>query len=81
MRICLINPPRIHPKSWGIPGAFQPLDIAYVAAMLEKSHKVQIIDSPTEGLANFEELDETRYRVGLKEEELNLKKKRNYVEY
>jgi len=70
MRICLINPPRIHPKSWGIPGAFQPLDIAYVAALLEKSHKVMIIDSPTEGLANYEQLDETKYRIGLKEEEL-----------
>jgi magnesium-protoporphyrin IX monomethyl ester (oxidative) cyclase len=70
MRICLINPPRIHPKSWGIPGAFQPLDIAYVAAVLEKNHKVQIIDSPTEGLPSFEQFDETKYRIGLKEEEL-----------
>ncbi|MCW3997338.1 MAG: B12-binding domain-containing radical SAM protein [Candidatus Bathyarchaeota archaeon] len=70
MRICLINPPRIHPKLWGIPSAFQPLDIAYVASLLEKSHKVMIIDSPTEGLARFEKLDEKKYRIGLKEEEL-----------
>ena len=37
MRVCLINPPRIQPKLWGKPVAFQPLDIAYVAAVLRKS--------------------------------------------
>jgi magnesium-protoporphyrin IX monomethyl ester (oxidative) cyclase len=70
MRVCLINPPRIHPKSWGKPTVFQPLRIAYVAAMLEKEHKVKIIDAPTEGMKNIELIDETKYRVGLKNEQI-----------
>ncbi len=49
---------------------FQPLDIAYVAAVLEKDHKVRIIDSPTEGLRNLRKLDAKKYRVGLEEKEL-----------
>jgi len=71
MRVCLINPPRIHPKLWGKPSAFQPLDIAYVAALLEKQHKVSIIDAPTEGWGNIEEIDGKRYRLGLKNEEIS----------
>ena len=76
MRICLINPPRIHPKSWGKPSVFQPLDIAYVAAVLEKKHKVHVIDAPTEGWRNLEQVDETRYRVGLTNKEIAEKVKR-----
>jgi anaerobic magnesium-protoporphyrin IX monomethyl ester cyclase len=70
MRVCLINPPRIHPRSWGKPTVYQPLGIAYVAAVLEKQHKVSIIDSPTEGWRNLEQIDETKYRQGLKNEEI-----------
>jgi len=70
MRVCLINPPRIHPKSWGKPTVYQPLGIAYVAAMLERQHKVCIIDAPTEGWRNLEQIDATRYRVGLKNKEI-----------
>jgi anaerobic magnesium-protoporphyrin IX monomethyl ester cyclase len=70
MRVCLINPPRLHPKLWGKPNVFQPLGIAYVAAVLEKSHKVCIIDSPTEGWGNLQQVDGTKYRVGLKNEEI-----------
>ncbi len=70
MRVCLINPPRIHPKSWGKPTVYQPLGIAYVAAVLEKQHKVSIIDSPTEGWRNLEPIDETRYRQGLNNKEI-----------
>src|SRR4030042_420504 len=70
MRVCLINPPRIHPKSWGKPSAFQPLDIAYVAAVLERQHKVCIIDAPTEGWRNLEEIDGKRYRLGLTNKEI-----------
>lgn len=70
MRICLINPPRLHPKSWGKPNVFQPLELAYVAALLEKEHKVTIIDAPTEGRLNLEEVDETKYRVGLSRQEI-----------
>lgn len=65
MRVCLINPPRIHPKCWGKPTVYQPWGIAYVAAVLEQEHKVSIIDAPTEGWKNLEQVDETKYRVGL----------------
>ncbi len=65
MRVCLINPPRIQPKVWGKPNVFPPIVMATVAAILEKNHAVTIIDSPTEGWENLEELDESKYRVGL----------------
>lgn len=70
MRVCLINPPRIQPKSWGKPNVFQPLEIAYVAALLEKQHKVCIIDAPTEDLKNLEQIDAVKYRVGLANKEI-----------
>jgi anaerobic magnesium-protoporphyrin IX monomethyl ester cyclase len=65
MRVCLINPPRIQPKSWGRPNVFPPISLAWVAAELEKKHAVCIIDAPTEGWKNLEEMDATKYRVGL----------------
>jgi magnesium-protoporphyrin IX monomethyl ester (oxidative) cyclase len=46
------------------------LEIAYVAALLEKQHKVLIIDAPTEGRWNLEEIDGTKYRVGLTNKEI-----------
>ncbi|MEJ2281029.1 MAG: radical SAM protein [Candidatus Bathyarchaeota archaeon] len=70
MRVCLINPPRIHPKGWGKPTVYQPIGIAYVAAVLESQHKVSIIDSPTEGWRNLIPIDDTNYRVGLKNREM-----------
>ncbi|MGB9959950.1 MAG: B12-binding domain-containing radical SAM protein [Candidatus Bathyarchaeales archaeon] len=70
MRVCLINPPRVHPKSWGKPAVFQPLRIAYVAAVLEKEHKVHVIDAPTEGMKNIKQVDEKKYRIGLANEEI-----------
>jgi anaerobic magnesium-protoporphyrin IX monomethyl ester cyclase len=68
MRVCLINPPRIQPKAWGKPNVFPPIVLASVAAVLEKKHTVSIIDAPTEGWRNLVELDETKYRVGLRKE-------------
>jgi magnesium-protoporphyrin IX monomethyl ester (oxidative) cyclase len=65
MRVCLINPPRIQPKAWGKPNVFPPISLAWVAAVLEKKHVVSIIDTPTEGWRNLQEIDETKYRVGL----------------
>jgi len=59
MRVCLINPPRIQPKVWGKPNVFPPIVMATVAAVLEKKHEVSIIDSPTEGWENLEDLDES----------------------
>jgi len=70
MRICLINPPRIQPKLWGNLGILQPLDIAYVAALLEKQHEVRIIDAANEGWKNFEQIDETKCRQGLRNKEI-----------
>jgi len=43
MRVCLINLPCIEPKLWGKHAAFQTLDIAYVAVVLEKVHNVKSI--------------------------------------
>ena len=68
MRVCLINPPRIQPKVWGKPNVFPPINLAIVAAVLEKNHEVIVIDSPTEGWRNLEEIDGTTYRVGLSNE-------------
>jgi anaerobic magnesium-protoporphyrin IX monomethyl ester cyclase len=44
---------------------FPPISLASVAAVLEKKHLVSIIDAPTEGWKNLEDMDETKYRVGL----------------
>jgi magnesium-protoporphyrin IX monomethyl ester (oxidative) cyclase len=66
----LINPPRIHPKGWGIPTVYQPIGIAYVAAILEDLHKLSIIDAPTEGWRNLVSIDETNCRVGLNNEDI-----------
>jgi anaerobic magnesium-protoporphyrin IX monomethyl ester cyclase len=70
MRVCLINPPRIHPKLWGKPSVFQPLEIAYIAGVLEKHHKVCIIDAPTAGWRNLEDIGGLKYRQGLRNEEI-----------
>ncbi len=70
MRICLINPPRIQPRAWGKPSIFQPWDLTYIAALLERQHKVQIIDAPGEGWKNLELIDETKYRQGLPNKEI-----------
>jgi len=68
MRVCLINPPRIQPKAWGKPSVYQPMDLAYVAAMLEKTHEVQVIDIPNEGWEILVEMEGAMYRQGLKKE-------------
>jgi anaerobic magnesium-protoporphyrin IX monomethyl ester cyclase len=70
MRVCLINPPRIQPKSWGKPSVFPPLDVAYVAALLETQHDVRIIDAANEGWKDLEEMDGTKYRQGLENKEI-----------
>ncbi len=75
MRVCLINPPRIHPKVWGKPAVYQPIEIAYMAAVLEHQHNVNIIDAPTEGWQNLE-LDEKYVRVGLSKKEIDKRIKR-----
>ena len=47
-----------------------PLETAYVAALLETRHKVTVIDAHMEGWRTREEIDETRNRIGLKNEEI-----------
>jgi anaerobic magnesium-protoporphyrin IX monomethyl ester cyclase len=66
MRVCLINPPRIQPKAWGKPSVYQPMDLAYVAAVLEKQQEVLVIDVPNEGWNLLEETGGAMYRQGLK---------------
>ena len=68
MRVCLINPPRIQPKAWGKPSVYQPMDLAYVAAVLESKHEVLVIDVPNEGWDLLEEISGAKYRQGLKNE-------------
>jgi magnesium-protoporphyrin IX monomethyl ester (oxidative) cyclase len=46
------------------------LEIAYIAALLERQHKVLIIDAPTEGRRNLKQIDGTKYRVGLTNKEI-----------
>jgi anaerobic magnesium-protoporphyrin IX monomethyl ester cyclase len=70
MRVCLINPPYIHPRFWGMPYILPPLETAYVAAVLEKKHDLRIIDAHIEGWNNVEQLDETRNRIGLRNKEI-----------
>ena len=70
MRVCLINPPRIQPKAWGKPSVYQPMDLAYVAAVLEQDHEVQVIDVPNEGWDNLEDIGGAKYRQGLKNSEI-----------
>jgi magnesium-protoporphyrin IX monomethyl ester (oxidative) cyclase len=70
MRVCLINPPRIQPKAWGKPSVYQPMDIAYVAAVLEKKHDVLVIDVPNEGWELLEEIEGGKYRQGLSNAEI-----------
>ncbi len=71
MRINLIFPPRIQPKQWGEPCVYQPLELAYVAAVLEKKHNVEVIDAPTEGRKQISDFNKLNYRYGLTNEDIN----------
>jgi magnesium-protoporphyrin IX monomethyl ester (oxidative) cyclase len=73
MRVCLINPPRIQPKVWGKPSVFPPIPLAYIAAILEKTNEVYVIDAPTEGRTNLQEINKTTYRVGLSNNQIEQK--------
>jgi magnesium-protoporphyrin IX monomethyl ester (oxidative) cyclase len=44
--------------------------LAYVAALLERNHELQIIDAANEGWKNLEEIGPTKYRQGLKNQEI-----------
>jgi magnesium-protoporphyrin IX monomethyl ester (oxidative) cyclase len=71
MRVCLVNPPRVQHKQCGVPNVFQPIDIAYVAAVLEKDHTVTVVDCLTEGWRNLQEAGgAAQYRLGLTNEQI-----------
>jgi magnesium-protoporphyrin IX monomethyl ester (oxidative) cyclase len=76
MRVCLINPPRIQPKAWGKPSVYQPMDLAYVAAVLEQKHEILVIDVPNEGWELLEEIEGGKYRQGLPNSEIAARIKR-----
>jgi magnesium-protoporphyrin IX monomethyl ester (oxidative) cyclase len=46
------------------------MGLAYVAAVLEKTHEVRIVDAPTEGWRNLQQIDEKKYQVGLSSTEI-----------
>ncbi len=46
------------------------MDIAYVAAVLEKENEVRVIDVPNEGWNNLEEINGAKYRQGLNDKEI-----------
>ncbi|MBF0424575.1 MAG: B12-binding domain-containing radical SAM protein [Magnetococcales bacterium] len=49
MKILFINPPLLVNKAVGDPLIFMPLGIAYIAAVLEHTHAVSILDANVEG--------------------------------
>jgi len=46
------------------------MGLAYIAAVLKKAHEVSIVDAPTEGWRNLQQIDETKYQVGLSNSEI-----------
>ena len=46
------------------------MDIAYVAAVLEKDHEVHIIDAANEGWKTLQDVNGNKYRQGLRNEEI-----------
>ena len=69
--ICLINPPVLLPKNNVGVDLFQPLGLAYIAAILRDNHySVSIIDAAAEGWKNIQEFDEHRDFNGLRYEQI-----------
>lgn len=69
MKVCLINPPLVVPKSAGIPFVFQPLGLLYIAAVLEGDHDVHVMDAIVEDWGNISEIEDS-YVIGLSWEKL-----------
>ncbi len=72
MNVLLINPPMEVPKKWGIPTVFQPLGIAYIAAVIQRDHTVKIIDANAEAWNQVAE-NNNKYCMGLSLEEISNK--------
>ncbi len=56
MRICLINPPLALGKKAGSAPIFQPIGLAYIAAVLENIHEVNVIDANVGNRLSIEEV-------------------------
>ncbi len=73
MKVCLINPPIIQSSAQN-PTVYPQLEMAYIAAVLEKHHDVTIIDTVAESWKTVEQIetgcDEKKYRGGLTNEEI-----------
>ncbi len=66
MRVCLINPPQVQHQKWGgRPRLFPPLGLAYIAAVLETEHEVNIIDANAEGWRSLRKIDDGLLFCGL----------------
>lgn len=64
--ICLINPPIVFSKNIFGLDLFQPLGLAYIAAILKENHySVFVIDAAAEGWEKIQEFDEDRNYNGL----------------
>lgn len=75
--VCLINPPVLLSKNSVGVDLFQPLGLAYIAAILRDNHySVSIIDAATEGWRNIKKFDEKRDYNGLDYEQIKMKIKR-----
>lgn len=77
MKVCLINPPQLVPKKWAWgqgANVFQPLGIAYIAAVLEKSgYDVSILDALAPGWKQRKEIQGSKIFAGLGFEEIQSK--------
>ena len=69
MKVCLINPPQVLNRRFGMPYVFQPLGLLYVASALEKNFQVEVIDASLEGWQDPLSIGD-RYHLGISFEEL-----------
>jgi len=71
MKILLINPPHIQKRGLYPKLIFQPIGLAYIAAVLEREkHNVSILDALGLGWNKVTELDSNRQLIGLTYEEI-----------
>lgn len=75
LKVMLINPPASIPKTWERACAI-PLGLAYIAAVVEKEHKVTILDCVVEGYSKVIPINSEIVRYGLDWDEIsgNIKK-------
>lgn len=70
MRVCLVNPFNLIPKRFGC-GVYQPLQLAYLGAVLQDSgYDVKIIDALAEGWRNRIEQENGIIRMGMSRQEI-----------